>query len=158
MPLCHKILNFDPNWPFCNVKVPMKWKIEVLKNRRNWRAFKSEEWCFPFCHTLSRSRDIQDFCIMQIRYWWRQKMWIWKSKHKIEFWILAKIASMKKTLNIREKFQKTCPKPFYKSFTVVLCKNPLQKTLNIPRNETILKIGHHAKAIAHATSSLCVKN
>ena len=26
------------------------------------------------------------------------------------------------------------------------------------RNETILKIGHHAKAIAHAKSSLWVKN
>ena len=55
-------------------KVPMKWKIEVLKNRRIWKAFKiksKEEWRFPFCHISSRSRDIQDFCIMQIRYWWR---------------------------------------------------------------------------------------
>ena len=53
-------------------KVPMKWKIEVLKNRRIWKGFKSkEEWRFSFCHISSRSRDIQDFCIMQIRYWWR---------------------------------------------------------------------------------------
>ena len=29
------------------------------------------------------------------------------------------------------KFQKTCQNPFYKSFTVGLWKNPLQKTLNI---------------------------
>ena len=29
------------------------------------------------------------------------------------------------------KFQKTCQNPFYKSFTVVLCKKLLQKTLNI---------------------------
>ena len=29
------------------------------------------------------------------------------------------------------KFQKTCQNPFYKSFRVVLCKKPLQKTLNI---------------------------
>ena len=29
------------------------------------------------------------------------------------------------------KFQKTCQHPFYKSFTVVLCKKPLQNTLNI---------------------------
>jgi len=30
-------------------KVPMKWKIEVLKNRRIWKAFESgEEWRFPF--------------------------------------------------------------------------------------------------------------
>ena len=59
-------LKFLKCFPF---KVPMKWKIEVLKNRRTWKAVKSEEeWCFPFCHISSRSRDIQDFCIMQIRY------------------------------------------------------------------------------------------
>ena len=29
------------------------------------------------------------------------------------------------------KFQKTCQNPFYTSFRVVLCKKPLQKTLNI---------------------------
>ena len=45
-------------------KVPMKWKIELLKNRLIWKAFKSEEeWHFPFCHISSCSRDIQDFCI-----------------------------------------------------------------------------------------------
>ena len=38
-----------------------------------------------------------------------------------------------KILNLaqRLKFQKTCQNLFYKSFTVVLCKKPLQKTLNI---------------------------
>ena len=30
------------------------------------------------------------------------------------------------------KFQKTCQNPFYKSFRVVLCKKPLEKTINIP--------------------------
>ena len=35
------------------------------------------------------------------------------------------------TLSQKLKFQKTCQKPFYKSFTVVLCKKPLQKTPNI---------------------------
>ena len=29
------------------------------------------------------------------------------------------------------KFQKKCQNPFYKSFPVVLCKKPLQKTLNV---------------------------
>ena len=33
------------------------------------------------------------------------------------------------------KFQKTCQNPFYKSFTVVLCKKPLQKTPNIRKWE-----------------------
>ena len=35
------------------------------------------------------------------------------------------------TLAQNLKFQKTCQNPLYKSFTVVLCKKPLQKTLNI---------------------------
>ena len=32
------------------------------------------------------------------------------------------------------------------------------KNIKYSRNETIFKIGHHAKAIAHAKSSLWVKN
>ena len=35
------------------------------------------------------------------------------------------------TLAQKLKFQITCQNPFYKSFGVVLCKKPLQKTLNI---------------------------
>ena len=35
------------------------------------------------------------------------------------------------TLGQKLKFQKTCQNPFYKSFTVVVCKKPLEKTLNI---------------------------
>ena len=35
------------------------------------------------------------------------------------------------TLAQKLKFQKTCQNLFYKSFGVVLCKKPLQKTLNI---------------------------
>ena len=35
------------------------------------------------------------------------------------------------TLAQKLKFQKTSQKPFYKSFTVDLCKKPLQKTPNI---------------------------
>ena len=37
-------------------------------------------------------------------------------------------------------------------------KTPAPKNTQYSRNETILKIGHHAKAIAHAKSSLWVKN
>ena len=32
------------------------------------------------------------------------------------------------------------------------------KNIKYTRNESVLKIGHHAKAIAHAKSSLWVKN
>ena len=36
------------------------------------------------------------------------------------------------TLPQKLQFQKTCQNPFYKSFTVVLCKKTLRKTPNIP--------------------------
>ena len=35
------------------------------------------------------------------------------------------------TLAQKLKFKNTCQNPFYKSFTVVLCKKQLQRTLNI---------------------------
>ena len=57
------------------------------------------------------------------------------------------------------KFQKTCQNPFYKSFTVVLYKKPLQKTPNIREMRAFSKSAiMHAKAIAHAKSSLWLKN
>ena len=63
------------------------------------------------------------------------------------------------TLAQKLKFQKTCQNPFYKSFTVVLCKKPLQKTLNIREMRAFSKSAiMHAKAIAHAKSSLWLKN
>ena len=48
------------------------------------------------------------------------------------------------TLAQKLKFQKTCQNPLFKSFTVVLCKNELQKKTKYSRNESIFKIGHHA--------------
>ena len=57
------------------------------------------------------------------------------------------------TLAQKLKFQKTCQNPFYKSFTVVRWKKTAPKNTKYSRNESILKIGHHAKAIAHAKSS-----
>ena len=55
-------------------------------------------------------------------------------------------------------FQKTCQNPFYKSFTVVLCKKPLQKTLNIREMRAFSKSAIiHSQAIAHAKSLLWLK-
>ena len=62
------------------------------------------------------------------------------------------------TLGQKLKFQKTCQNPLYKSFRVVLCKKTAPKKAKYSRNKTILKIGHHAKAIAQAKSLLWVKN
>ena len=59
---------------------------------------------------------------------------------------------------------KTCEKPFYKNFRAALCKKPLEKTYKYSRNKALWKIGHLAKAIAHAKGiafakwSVSVKN
>ena len=63
------------------------------------------------------------------------------------------------TLAQKLKFQKTSQNPFYKSFRVVLCKKPLQKTLNIRDMRAFWRSAiMHAKAIAHAKSSLWLEN
>ena len=62
------------------------------------------------------------------------------------------------TLAQNLKIQKTCQNPFYKSFIVVLCKKQLQRTLNIREMRAFSKSAiMHAKAIAHAKSSLWLK-
>ena len=53
------------------------------------------------------------------------------------------------------------PKNMSKSILQIISSCSVQKTApkntKYSRNETILKIGHHAKAIAHAKSSLWIK-
>ena len=74
--------------------------------------------------------------------------------------------SLGKMLSLGQKFKmpKTYEKLFYKNVTVGLCKKPLEKKTQYLRNETRLKIGHLAKAIAHAKAialekySVWVKN
>ena len=55
------------------------------------------------------------------------------------------------------KWPKTCEKRFYEHMRVVLCKKPLKKA-KYSTNESILKIGHLAKAIEFAKWSVWVKN
>ena len=54
------------------------------------------------------------------------------------------------------------PKNMSKTILQIIYSCLVQKTASkntkYSRNETTLKIGHHAKAIAHAKSSLWVKN
>ena len=45
------------------------------------------------------------------------------------------------SLGQKLKFQTACQNSFYKSFTVVLCKKPLQKTRNIPEMRLFWKSG-----------------
>ena len=67
---------------------------------------------------------------------------------------LCKMVSLGKKL----KWPKTCEKRFYRHVRVVLCKKPLQETTKYWISETILKIGHLAKAIHFAKWSVWVKN
>ena len=67
---------------------------------------------------------------------------------------LCKMVSLGKKL----KWPKTGEKRFYRHVRVVLCKKPLQETTKYWRSETILKIGHLAKAIHCAKWSVWVKN
>ena len=68
--------------------------------------------------------------------------------------------SVGKMVSLRQKlkFRKTCEKRFFNHIRVVLCKRPLEKTTDIRKKTTILKIGHHAKAIALAKWSVWVKH
>ena len=56
------------------------------------------------------------------------------------------------------KNAKNIEKPFYKNIRVILCKKTARKNTKYSKNEKILKIGHLAKAIAHAKWSVWVKN
>ena len=63
------------------------------------------------------------------------------------------------TLGEKIKLPKTCKKCFYKHIRVVLCKKWLEKPTST--NESIFKLakkGHDGKALAHAESSVWVKN
>ena len=59
--------------------------------------------------------------------YWRNESILKISHHPFKGYSPSKIPTLAQNL----KFKKTCQNPFYKSFRVVLCKNPLQQTLNI---------------------------
>ena len=43
-------------------------------------------------------------------------------------------------------------------FNIICVQNTAPKNTEYSKNETIWKTGHHAKAIAHAKSSICIGN
>ena len=59
---------------------------------------------------------------------------------------LCKMVSLGQNLQM----PRTCEKPFYNTSAVVLCKKTARKNTKYWKKKTILKIGHLAKAIAHA--------
>ena len=61
------------------------------------------------------------------------------------------------SLGQKIKMPKTCEKLFYKNIRVLLFKKPLAKNTKYSRNETILKIGYLAKAIAYAQATAFAK-
>ena len=56
------------------------------------------------------------------------------------------------------KIQKNMSKSILQIIYSCFVQKTAPKNNNYSRNETILKIDHHAKAIAHAKSSLWIKN
>ena len=65
------------------------------------------------------------------------------------------------SLGQKLKMPKRCEKRFYYHVRNVAGKKPLEKTLNIRKNESIFKmakIGHNVWAIAHRKWSVSVKN
>ena len=64
----------------------------------------------------------------------------------------CKGCSLCKMVSLGQKltFKKTCDKRFFNHVRVVFCKRTAWENTKYSRNETILKIGHHAKAIAFA--------
>ena len=56
------------------------------------------------------------------------------------------------------KIQRNMPKSILQIINSNFVQKTARKNTKYARNETILKIGHHAKAIAKAKSSLWVKS
>ena len=56
------------------------------------------------------------------------------------------------------KIQKNMSKSILQNLYSCFVQKTARKNTKYSRNDTILKIGHHAKAITHAKSSLWVKN
>ena len=67
-------------------------------------------------------------------------------------------AHAKSSLWVKIRILKNMLKSILQIISKFSVKKTAQKNTKYSRNETILKISHHAKAIAHAKSSLWVKN
>ena len=68
------------------------------------------------------------------------------------------IAYAKSSLWLKIKIPKNMSKSILQIIYSFFVQKTAPKNTQYSRNESILKIGHHAKAIAHAKSSLWVKN
>ena len=68
------------------------------------------------------------------------------------------IAHAKSSLWVKNKNSKKNVTILSTNHLQLLCAKTAPKTTKYSRNETIFKIGHHAKAIAFANSSLWIKN
>ena len=77
---------------------------------------------------------------------------ILKIGHLAKALVHAKAIAFEKMVSLGQKLKrpKTCGKRLYKKTRVVLCKKTAAKNAKYSRNETIFKIDHLAKAIAHA--------
>ena len=137
-------------------------KWDHFENRPSWKGYR-------FCKMVSLGQKFKWPKTCEKIFYKHVRVVLWKNrciKHQIfEKWDhfenrqswkgyrLCKMVSLGQKL----KWPKTCEKRFCKHVRVVLCKKLLQKT-PYSRKETILKIGHLAKAIDFATWSVWLKN
>ena len=74
------------------------------------------------------------------------------------FWKSAIMRMQNPHLGSKIKIPKNMSKSFLQIISSYSVQKSAPKNTKYSRNESILKIGHHAKAIAHAKSSLWRKN
>ena len=147
---------------FC-AKNTKYWRSEtILKIRHLAKAIHFAKWSVwvktsnrQKCAKNDSTSTLELFCVKnrwkkhQIFEKWDQ----FQNRPPCKGYRLSKMVSLGEKL----KWLKTCQKRFYKHVRVVLCKKTAAKNTKYSRNETILKIGHLAKAIDLPKWSVWVK-
>ena len=121
-----------------------KWSVWVKNSNGQKRAKNDSASTLEFFCAKNRWKKNQIF----------EKWDHFENRPSCKGYRLCKVVSLGQKL----KRPKTCEKRFYKHVRVVLCKKTAGKNTKYSRNETILKIGHLAKAIDFAKWWVLVKN
>ena len=174
--LC-KMVSLGQNfkWPkkfekrfYKHVRVLLCKKHQILEK---WDHFENPPSCkgYTLCKMVSLGQNFKSPKMCEKRFYKHVRVVLCKKpleKHQIfEKWDQfqnrppCKGYRLSKMVSLGEKLKwlKTCQKRFYKHVRVVLCKKTAAKNTKYSRNETILKIGHLAKAIDLPKWSVWVK-
>ena len=138
-------------------------KWDHLENRPSWKGYRLSKWSLWLKNSKGQKRAKNDstttlelFCAKD-RWKKHQIFEKWDHFENRPSWKDYKLCKMV-SLAQKIKWPKTCEKRFWKNVRVVLCKKLLEKNTIYSRNETILKIGHLAKAIDFAKWLVWVNN